>query len=364
MQLLRCIFFFIDRKSGRGNTATMDGKINIREIARELGCSPSTVSRVLSGHDGRIRIGEKTRRRILDYCAQRDYRPSIHAGRFFSRRSRTIGFLSDGGLTGDDTNLSRSLFTVCRELFERGYRCLPLLNSGSFVETREFLEIFKRCEIDALLVWGASESCGYLREVQEAGEPFLLLGNRFLDFPAVYVNQFRPAFELASHCRGQGAGRFVILNYPVGDSYLQRQAGFEAALAGCEIKFIASEQNRRRGYELVPEIMSYAPDAVLCGNDDTAIGVERGLLELGVKIPGDILLTGGDNIPGADYCPVPLSSFDLRAEESAVAAVAMLVDHLDHGGAIESKVLESEIFYRQSSLKNGSVPPRCRENDR
>ncbi|MDD3153766.1 MAG: LacI family DNA-binding transcriptional regulator [Victivallaceae bacterium] len=326
-----------------------ESKINIREIAQALHCSPSTVSRVLSGRDGMVKIGEKTRKRILDYCHTHDYHPSIHAVRFFSKRSRMIGFLCNDNLFHDDLNMAKSMFTVCRELAKRKYRCLPLLNTPAFLAKREYLSIFNSMEIDALIVWGAFGDCRYLEELREGGRPFLMLTNRCGDFPSVSVNQRKPAFELARHCRQQGAGKFAILNFSGGDSFRQRQEGFEEALAGCEIKFFPCEQNRFCGYELTGELLKYAPDAVLCGNDDTAIGVERGLLEHGVRIPEDMMLTGGDNLAGAEYCPVPISTFDQKAAECASCCVDMLLAHLEEGAELVSHVLDSAAIFRAST---------------
>ena len=78
----------------------MNGNANIREIARRAGCSPSTVSRVLSNHSdsGSVKISAATCERIMAICAELDYTPSIHAARLFSHRSKVIGFLVAGDL--------------------------------------------------------------------------------------------------------------------------------------------------------------------------------------------------------------------------------------------------------------------------
>ena len=87
----------------------MDKPLNIRRIAELAKCSPSTVSRVLSGRKTNIPISEETRLRVLEVCRKLDYQPSIHALRFFSRQAGVIGFLKDGEMlmTGvDDTMIA------------------------------------------------------------------------------------------------------------------------------------------------------------------------------------------------------------------------------------------------------------------
>ena len=171
----------------------MEKPLNIRRIAALSGCSPSTVSRVLSGRSTSIRISGETRERILEVCRSVDYHPSIHAARFFSRQAGAIGFLTATEFMPDDDNLSKSFFAVCRELFRRSYRTLPLLSNRPFIETREYLNIFKRNEIDGLIIWGAQEKHSFLDELADAGYPFLLLTNRVGNHPAVYSAQQRCA---------------------------------------------------------------------------------------------------------------------------------------------------------------------------
>ncbi|HBJ96277.1 MAG TPA: hypothetical protein DDZ11_07575, partial [Lentisphaeria bacterium] len=204
----------------------MNKPLNIRRIAELAKCSPSTVSRVLSGRKTNIPISEETRQRVLEVCHKLDYQPSIHALRFFSRQAGVIGFLKASGEMRDDDNLSKSLFAVCRELLSRGYRTLPLLGSAEFVETKEHLNLFKRNEIDGLIVWGAREEHTFLDELAEAGFPYLLLTNRVGAHPAVYAEQKEILRTLTQSCIDRGARRIAGIMSRNGDSYRQRLAGF------------------------------------------------------------------------------------------------------------------------------------------
>ncbi len=328
----------------------MPESINIREIARKLECSPSTVSRVLSGHESSIKISEKTRRRILEYCARIGYQPSIHAARFFSGESRTIGFLVGCEMT-DDENLARSLFAVCRELFKVGYRCLPLLNDSRFVETKEYLNIFRRNEIDALIVWGADKESACLEELQNADQPFLLLTNRLNGYPSVTVEQREPIIRLTRRCRELGARRLAGLFCESGDSHRQRRAGFLAGAEGAQARIFSADLRRKEILAIAPEVLAWRPDAVICGNDYAAIAIEHFLLEHGLRVPDDVLITGGDNIPASLDCTVPLSTFDQRAEACAVRCVELLLDRLKNNLPLQSEELLAEPIWRQSTAR-------------
>lgn len=331
----------------------MTAKPNIREIAKHLNCSPSTVSRVLSGRDSNIKISDKTRKLILEYCNTIGYQPSIHAARFFSGESRMIGFLATEKMLDDD-NLSLSLFATCRELFKANYRCLPLLNNRKFIETKEYLNIFKRNEIDALIIWGANETHTYLNELQKAGYPFILLTNRVADFPAISVNQQDPIIQLVNHCKELGAKRIAGIFDHSGDSHIQRRNGFLKAVSDVEHKIFITNLNRDDVYQHGAEVYDWRPDAVICGNDYAAIGIERYFSEKNVNIPNDVMITGGDNIPGSMDCIVPLTTFDQMAETCAIHCVAQVLDHLRNGTSFYSEELKTKPIFRQSTAKKHS----------
>lgn len=335
----------------------MGESINIRKIAELAECSPSTVSRVLAGRSGTIRISEATRKRILQVCAELDYQPSIHASRLFSGHSGVVGFLTAGEFMLEDDNLAKSFFHVCRELFRYGCRCLPLMNDRSFRENREYLNIFKRHEIDGLLVWGAGEGDTFLEELRRAGCPFLLITNKVEGYPSVYSEQKSAVRELAGDCIRLGARRLAGLMSSDGFSYCQRKEGFleavDSSSSSCEAKLFPLSTGPGtvlgNAYRAAPEILAWSPDAVICASDEAAVGIEKYCLEHGIRIPEDLLLTGGDNIKLSEYCQIPLTTFDQMAAECAVCAVEILMDHLKKGTPLTSMERNVRILRRRST---------------
>lgn len=324
--------------------------INIRKIAELAQCSPSTVSRVLSDKVTGIKISAETRARIWEVCRELDYQPSVHAIRLFSKRARSIGFLPSRECFILDDNLARSMNTVFLELNRYGYRCLPLINDDRFMQEREYINLFKRKEIDALIVWGASEDSVWLRELEYRQLPFMLLTNRYESYPAVSCDNKNGIAQMVEHCRQRGAKRLAYLHIARGDSCLQRHAGFLEAAAGCQTRVINVDKfGIEDGHAAAPAILEFKPDAVICANDRLAFGLERTLLQAGIRIPEDLLITGGDNIEMAQYAPVPLTTFDQMAEDCAAACVDILLKHLDHNEPLRSAVIPPHLHVRTSA---------------
>ena len=328
----------------------MSSAPNIREIARRVGCSPSTVSRVLANRAdaGAVKISAATRGKIMEICAELNYTPSIHAARLFSRRSQVVGFLPPRDLEWEDDNLMRSFVGVCHQLNEYDYRCLPLRNTERFFAEKEYLNIFRRNEIDALIIWGEITDAPYLYELAAAKMPFMLLGNRVGSFPAVVSNQRSGMETLVRHCQTRGAKKMVYLDLTGGDSCEQRRSGF-CASAGESGTVLPGGLSVQDGYAAAEAALKLHPDAIVAGNDKLAVGVTHYLRQHGIRIPEDILLTGGDNIELAEYCAVPLSTFDQRATDCAKRCVDILIRHLEHQEPLVSEMLDIRVIFRQST---------------
>ncbi len=324
--------------------------MNIRKIAELANCSPSTVSRVLSARECSIRISEKTKKRILEVCAQLDYQPSIHAARFFSKQAKMIGFLVAQESMFEDENLSKSLFNTCDELLKYNYRCLPLVNNQDFAASKEYINIFKRREVDGMIIWGAKDNHKFLAELTKQKYPFILLANKVKNYPAVYTNQAAATAELTQGCVENGAKRLAALMSDDGDSFQQRHRGFLQAAKNCKTKIILRHTlvSSEEAYAAAPELLAFKPDAIICGNDEMAVGIEKYCVEHGIRIPQDVMLAGGDNLRMSAFCQIPLTTFDQQAEQCARRAVQIMLNHLQNGEPLASQTSDAAIIWRET----------------
>ena len=78
-------------------------------------------------------------------------------------------------------------------------------------------------------------------------------------------------------------------------------------------------------------------DAIICGEDETAVGVVKGLLSAGVRIPQDVAVTGYNNSIFASMCEPRLTSIDNKPEQVALMCVQLLERMMDGepGGIVE-----------------------------
>ncbi|MCF6175627.1 MAG: LacI family transcriptional regulator [Victivallaceae bacterium] len=328
----------------------MSQKINIRKIAELAGCSPSTVSRVLANKENSIKISDRTSKKILKVCRELDYHPSIHASRLFSRQANVIGLMIPAGILLEDDNLARSISAVHEQLQTAGFRMLLLIVDQAFLAAEEHLNCFKRQEIDGMIIWGITSEAKWLDELHQADMPFILLGNRYQNYPYVACDNYAGTAELIKHCIKRGAEKFIYITAAESDICFQRRKAYTDSLTQYDAIIIKGGSiNIQSGIDVVPEIIKLNPNAVICGNDRLAIGVETALIQAGFNIPADLMIVGADNIELSEYCPVPLTTFDQMAKECARASVIILLEHLQYKKTLTSITIKPEIHIRQST---------------
>jgi LacI family transcriptional regulator, galactose operon repressor len=321
--------------------------MTIREIAELSGCSPSTVSRVLSSKKCSIPISKKTKDRILAICKEYDYMPNINASRFFSKQSKIIGFLIPAAESLVDDNLTRGMSAIYETLNNNFYRILPLTLDEKFIKNQEYLNLFKRHEIDALIIWGAYGDCAWIDELATNKMPFVLLTNRYKDYPTVYCDDTIGIKQLVEHCQAKGAETFTYVTVSSGDCCFRRRTEFLKLVPNG--KLIDGGLYIKDGEKVANEILRQRPDAVICGNDRLAIGLEKALTAAGVKVPEDIMITGADNVELAEYSPIPLTTYDQMPYKCGELCTNMILDFLQKQKPLSSITVKPELYIRNSA---------------
>jgi DNA-binding LacI/PurR family transcriptional regulator len=150
-------------------------------------------------------------------------------------------------------------------------------------------------------------------------------------------------------CIEKGAKRLVFAAGPPVDICLRRQEGFMETASGREVKIIDTGFCIQDGINIAEEILAWNPDAVVCSNDEVAIGVLEGFKAKGVKVPERMLLTGADNIRMSEFCSVPLTTFDQMAYECGRKCVESVKDFLLKKKPMQSVVIPPEVMRRRTA---------------
>jgi LacI family transcriptional regulator len=313
-------------------------RVRLKDIARELGVSVVTVSKVLRHHSD---IGEETRERVLKRMKELNYRPNLAARALVTGRSFSVGLVVPDLVHQFFSEVAKGL---SRELRKKGY---SLLISSSEedpeLEQQEIEQLLAR-RVDALVVASSRGTEDALRRIEEQRTPYVLIDRQFAGLSAnfVGVDDISVGDLATAHLIEIGCRRIAHIRGPEVSTAVGRLEGYRRALSRRGLSPLeshvivgrsADDSADTSGYECMQKLLALdpLPDGVFCYNDPVAMGAMKAILETGRRIPEDIAVIGCGNVHYASLLRVPLSSID---QESASIG--------DHAAKLALSLVESK----------------------
>jgi DNA-binding LacI/PurR family transcriptional regulator len=180
------------------------------------------------------------------------------------------------------------------------------------------------------------------------------------DRPWVWLDDRRAASQATGYLLSLGHRTVRYLAIPSSTRTSQRQAGWREALEEAGAPVPAPLQcgwTPRSGYQ-AGRVLAADPEvtAVLCGNDDLALGVMRALHEAGRAIPGEVSVVGFDDTPASEFLTPPLTTVRLDFAELGRACFGLLLALLEQKDARPNQRRpEAELIVRDSA----GPPPKA-----
>jgi LacI family transcriptional regulator len=333
----------------------MDAKTRratIRDVARQAGVSPATVSQVLNG---RRPVAPATRAGILKVIGDLGYRPNVFGRGLRTRRSHLVGVVLPDLSNPFYPSLVRG---VQDRLSANGYHAVIGNTDADPVQERELIAELVDREVDGLVLVTFTFRPKDFSTVASYGVPFVAVGPAPPGFDHVYINDFKAAFAMTSYLLDSGYGAVTHIAGPLGLVPTgPRLAGYRAAmrshgLTGRLAPVIHSEFSVTGGAKVFGEMMesSKKPRAVFCANDLIALGVIEAAQAHGLKMPEDIAVAGFDDIYAASLLRPALTTVHHPAAEIGAAAAALLVDRVEGASGPPADVeIEFQLRKRQSA---------------
>jgi len=319
-------------------TRKTDRKCTLKDIARHVGVASSTVSRVLNGSDTKIPVTEETRSRIFEAVKLLDYSPDINALRLSRSKSFIIALvipaLSEmGGRSGMlDATIVRMMQGIEEAISDTPYKILLIFKNSRFVDSKEYLRLFKEGCVDGMMIWGSSSADSYVSELSSL--PVVQV-NSVCGDPAVSSitnDNEGGSVAVVEKLVAKGRRRFVYLGGIPGNSIsVERERGVMKALRRHRLKLepqfhLDAGFGMERASVVFDEFLACGRrdfDAVVCVNDATACGVYLSARRKGFKIPSDFSLVGAD---GMSDLLIPLTTVKVDAVEMGRLALRSVID--------------------------------------
>ena len=316
--------------------------MNIYDIAKEAGVSIATVSRVLNNKGT---VSEATRAKVEEILARSGYTPSAIARGMVSKSMRTVAVLT---VDIRVPHYAQQAYTIEQAFSQRGYEVILCNTGGGKEATVHYLRAVTEKQVDGIILVGSVfNTLGREPEVEALlRQAPVVLSNGRLDIPnasSVLLDDEGGAALAVDHVVALGKRNLWYMLDLNTASALAKRDGFLKACEkyGDQIRGrvleteFSIEGGKRAAKELLRSCRSF--DAIICGEDETAVGVVKGLLGAGMRIPRDVAVTGYNNSVFAAMCEPRLTSIDNRPEQVALMCVQLLERMMDGepGGVVE-----------------------------
>lgn len=336
-------------------------KITLKDIARDLKLSPSTVSRALNGYPS---LSEETIQMVKEYAEKHHYTPNTMAVNFRKNRTSILGMIVPQIVHHFfSTTISGALETAKKHGFS-------ILLAQSYDHLKDEIlasQYLLGMGVDGLLISVSNETqeADHLQAFLEEGKPVVQF-DKITDFlvgPKLVVDDFEGAYQAVTHLIKQGyrkiahlSGRMEVKNANA------RFLGYKKALEDHGLTFNEAwvrhcfDISEQEGYDFTKSLMESPnpPDAIFCITDLVALGSMNYLKSSGYQIPAQVGLIGFSNWMLSDFTTPTLSSVDQFGYNMGSKATEMLIELLKHQDLGENEIvkLPTELVVRGSSRKS------------
>jgi LacI family transcriptional regulator len=333
--------------------------VTIRDLARQLNISITTVSRALDGYSD---VAEETRRRVVETARQMGYEPSHAARNLRRRQADALGFiLPSNEPRFSDPYYASFLTGLCDEAAHQGFdMVLSSAPPDSPQEEALYHHWVQTRRVDGVVLnrlrlfdWRAD----YLIANQV---PFAVLGPGRLQngVVGVVVDERGAVAQLVERLAARGHRRIAFIGGP---EYLaqhaERLGGYRQGLAAAGLPFdpllaVPGDLSEERGFQATMGLLALPepPSAILGCNDLTALGALRAERQCGLTPGVQLAVAGFDGLKETEYTQPPLTTIAQPTYETARQLLAMLAD-LVRGQPPQPAVrcIQPEILWRAST---------------
>lgn len=335
--------------------------VTIKDIAKALGISTSTVSRALRDS---YEISIETKELVLECAEKLNYKPNPIAQMLKEKRSRSIGVVVCEIANNFFSQVINGIESVA---YDRGYSVIITQSNESFERELMNLHSLSSRSVDGLIVSLSTEThdLSLLDSLHKKGLPIVLV-DRITDeieTHKVVVDNFKGAYEATEHLINNGYKRIAaIANSEFLSITTERLAGYKEALNDNGIKFNkAYVKHCFYGGMVFSEIedavnklftLKQKPDAIFTTSDKLTSGCLKTLIRRGLIIPNDIGLAGFSNSDIAELLNPSLTVLRQPAMEMGRAATELLLQLIENKRPVvnfEKRVLTPELIIGKSS---------------
>ena len=309
--------------------------VNLKQLAKELNLSASTVSRALRDS---WEISTPTKQRVFDLAKKMNFQPNPYASSLRKHRSRTIAVVIPEVANNFFALAIKGIETIARE---KGYHVLIYLTNEDIKEEIAVASNLQSGRVDGVILSlsGETKDTRHILELQQRNIPLVFFDRvcEGIGAPKVMTNDYESGFIATEHLIKAGCRRIAHLTVSMSLSIShKRMQGYTDGLLrydqpGDQDLVIHCSNDEEENYRLIRALLSSdnRPDGIFASVEKLAVLVYHVCRDLGLEIPGDVKVISFSNLVTASLLNPSLTTIAQPAYEMGKEAATILFRRLE-----------------------------------
>jgi LacI family transcriptional regulator len=335
----------------------------IRDIAKALNTTASTVSRALNDHP---KISRSTKELVWDTAKKLNYQPNTLASSLRKGKAYTVGLIVPRINRHFFSNVITGVESV---LNPAGYNLIMCQSEENIKKETENIKTLVASRVDGIIISISLEtnSITHLQKVVNNNIPLVMFDrvSDQMNVSKVENDDESGSYDLTNHLLDQGCKTIMWMGGPRSSNISRNLfSGYTKSLKNSNIDpdkqlFFESSPTLLDAYGHTQKMIAQntIPDAIFAASDYMAMGVIKALQESGLKVPQDVAVAGYSNEPFAALISPSLTTVEQYSEEIGKTAARLLLDEIESGlefSVPRKTVLTPKLLIRESTLKHNT----------
>jgi LacI family transcriptional regulator len=312
-------------------------KISIKEIARQAGVSPSTVSCVINGKAKERRISDRVAREIEALAEQVGYRPNQTAVSLRTGKSKIIGLIIEDI---SDVFFATLAKTIEDKAYSLGYRIVYCSTENNDDKGNELIRMLLHQQVDGFLITPSKGMHSQVAELLKSHKPVVLMDRFFPDMevPYVLVDNFGGVKAGVEHLLIKGYAAIAYITVDLDQTQMhQREEGYQHTLKTHGLHYAQEltltmpyEQAKDASVRQIADFIKQHPqiDAVFFATNYLGVHGLQSIELLGLAIPEDIAVISFDDHDIFRIFKPAITVIEQPIEEIAKTSIELLIDNI------------------------------------
>jgi LacI family transcriptional regulator len=308
-------------------------KLTVKDVAREVGVSTATISRVLNNNGY---VSEKVRKQVIQAMEKLNYQPNSIARSLKQKKSRSVGIVLPDMTNPYFMSMARQ---IQRKLMEAGYHLLFMDSEEDPLKEKEAIDFLLEKRIEALVIAGTGKNREKIEKIRSMGIHVLLVDRTMDDLSVDMIAEDSRSVseEAVATLLNDGHQYIGVINGP--STIITARERYEGVMAAIgkhgvpmDCRYIyEGDYTRHSGMAAVKYLMNLTPTptAIFSANNEMSYGLYLGLHELGIPTNEIEVVSFGD----LEFSPLfhhRLSVIRQNPQEVGDAAGEILILRLEH----------------------------------